>query len=311
MYFEPDITWEVKQVNSLEEYVERFVVKGKFHDKVPTDIKEAWLTVEYLLAHAYYYWPMYDEGFKKALLIIEMAIKLKAKELKNPIEIPQKKGKSRNRHLADIINEVFAGEHHQTLKRNINRARTLRNWQMHPSGNSVMGGMKSITDNLMLFANVLNAVYQEESWHIRQYEIEKKLSSFFESLLVLEDNHPGILIHGIIDYRVLDENLIMVCNPILTNIDDVISKPSSASPIALLLTNFKITENEITGKSPNGWDVRLYKTSKEENIQTLEKYVQQIEKCDAKDKLIYFQVLKQEIAWELVELEYKNLETTA
>src|SRR5690554_2604864 len=96
-YFEPDSRWKLYQVFSLEEYVEKFVVKCKFHKDVPADIQDAWQTVEYLLAHAYYHWPMYDEGFKKALLIVEMAVKLRAKEL----DIPLKNQNNRDKRLVD------------------------------------------------------------------------------------------------------------------------------------------------------------------------------------------------------------------
>ena len=57
-YFEPDSRWEaLYQVTSKEEYADKFVVKGKFHNAVPADIQDAWQTVEYILAHAYYHWP--------------------------------------------------------------------------------------------------------------------------------------------------------------------------------------------------------------------------------------------------------------
>jgi len=34
---------------------------GHFHAQVPDDIQESYKTVEYLMAHAWYHWPMFDE----------------------------------------------------------------------------------------------------------------------------------------------------------------------------------------------------------------------------------------------------------
>lgn len=95
-YHIPDPRWELWSAKTVEEHIEHNVIKAKFHDKVPDDIKEAYHIVEYLMVHSFYYYPMYDVALQKLLLIFEMAIKLSAKRKGIPLKIKTKKG-----HLLD------------------------------------------------------------------------------------------------------------------------------------------------------------------------------------------------------------------
>jgi hypothetical protein len=76
-FYTPDTRWDFYQISDEEEFAEKLVIEGVFHQEVPEDVIEAYETTEYLMAHLYYYWPMYDEAFNKVLFTIEMGIKLK------------------------------------------------------------------------------------------------------------------------------------------------------------------------------------------------------------------------------------------
>lgn len=91
-YFEPDVRWEMSNITNKEQFENQVVVKGHFHDQVPAEVVDAFKTVEFLQAHSYYWWPMYDEAINKALRILEMSVKLKAKELNIPLEFTNVKG---------------------------------------------------------------------------------------------------------------------------------------------------------------------------------------------------------------------------
>lgn len=80
-YFEPDPLMRYYQIRSEEEFVKAYLVKGDFGPNVPEDIINSYKTAEYLMAHSYYHWPMYDEAFWKVLGIHEMAVKFRCKEL--------------------------------------------------------------------------------------------------------------------------------------------------------------------------------------------------------------------------------------
>jgi hypothetical protein len=38
MYYQPDTIWEAFNIPNREEYIKHYVVKGKFHSKVPKDV---------------------------------------------------------------------------------------------------------------------------------------------------------------------------------------------------------------------------------------------------------------------------------
>jgi hypothetical protein len=269
--------------------------------------------VEYLLAHAYYHWPMYDEGFKKALLIIEMAVKLKAKELGLSLKTePNKKGKVFDHKLVDIINEVFVGEHYQFLKNDIDRARSIRNTQMHPDKNSFCGVIGNIPGNLQLFVNVINAIFKDEHWHKNQLEtnrlVKEKLESFKETLLVMENNQPGILIDQILDFKIINNKLYLFLNPVRNNIEDILTHHYSLYPEVICLVQHNVSDHELNGLSSEGHDVRIYKTDKPENITIHEKYLSQIEIGGENDWEMLVGMLKQNTSWEMVRLAYELLE---
>jgi len=80
-FHEPDSRWAGFGCSSYEHYLDRYLIRGKFHNKVPNAVTDAYITIEYLMAHAYYFYPMYDEALSKLLRTMEMAVKLRCKEI--------------------------------------------------------------------------------------------------------------------------------------------------------------------------------------------------------------------------------------
>lgn len=106
-YFKPDKTWQSWGWQTYEDYQEKMVIPGRFHDGVPEDIKEDYKTVEYLMAHAFYHYRMYDDALNHLLGTFEMAVKFRAKELEILMERPRNnKGKVYKKTLGELIEEV-------------------------------------------------------------------------------------------------------------------------------------------------------------------------------------------------------------
>ncbi len=76
-YYKAETLWKNFGAQTREEYVSKFVIQGHFIPSVPEDVLNAYETAEYLMAHAWYYWPMYDEALKKLTGILEIAVKQK------------------------------------------------------------------------------------------------------------------------------------------------------------------------------------------------------------------------------------------
>jgi hypothetical protein len=298
-----------------DEYLNKYLVIGYFHELVPTDIKDAWLTVEYMLAHAYYHYPMYDEGFKKALLIIEMAVKIKAKELgislktklNNSVKVVDKK-------LSTITNEVFKAEHYKFLKQDIDRIRKLRNYQVHPESNSYMGVTCNMTNNLQLVVIVLNGIFKDENEYKRIYNesiiTADSIRALNKNLLVLDYNKPSILIDQILDFKIDQGKLYLFINPVRKNILDILTNHYSVYPEILCLSDYALEDDEVKGVTSEGNMIRISKTKKQENHAIHRNYLTQIENQDKSEWEIFFHVLKQNTAWEMVRIIYENMESS-
>lgn len=301
-YYEPDYRWEIYGITTKEQFEQQFVVKGFFHEGVPMDVKDAFTTVEYLQAHAYYFWPMYDEAFNKALRLLEMAIKQKAKLLKIPLN---------NKSFNKLINEICKESYNERLENALHRARKIRNNQVHAETNSYSGAMAGKGNNIELFVTILNELFRDDSWIISQYEqqqaIQEQIRTFENSLLILENNGLGILISGILGFRYFNESLFLVCNPVLKNTKQALEEHKYSKPFAIELSKIQFQENILSGISTDGNAIKIYKTNKAENLIQLNKHKEEISSVSQTNREIYKSYMNNEASWSLVKLEYNHL----
>ena len=310
-YFEPDSRWELYGIANNEQFVQQFVVKGFFHEGVPKDVKDAYTTVEYLLAHAYYFWPMFDEAFNKALRVLEMAVKLKAKQLSISSENIKPNKKIESKKLIKLIEEICNKPHLSYLNNNLNRARKIRNSQMHPDSNSYMGGIGGLGKNLKLFVNVINDLFRSDELMIVQFAqkkaIEKQIKTFENNLVVLDDHTNRILVSSILDFLVLNKTLILVCNLVLRNTKQVLEEHKYLKPIGFALFNYEVQKGLLTGSSNDGHEIKIYKTMNVENLQQYTNHLNELNSVNQTDRALYEHYINGEASWSLVELEYNYL----
>jgi hypothetical protein len=290
-YYKFDERWESFGVSDLKSYEDKFVIKGKFHDLVPKDIRESFITVEYLMAHAYYFWPMYDEAMNKALRILEMAIKLKAKELEIPLKKPDKKGKEWDMKQAELIDIIWNGEHFKELKARLDRARKIRNWGMHPDKHYYMGGTTGPILSIKVIVAALNDVFRPEKYFVEQYAITKnvqeKLDFFNNNLTVLEYDQPSLLIYKFCKTKIIDGQLFIVCLPVLQNAYENFKEHKYDKMLSLRFAKFEIGLDEISGVSVTGNKIRLFITTKKENIIKRDLFINDLERLSKTDKDLY------------------------
>lgn len=157
-YLAIDECWAIFNTNSLDEHIHKNVVKGVFHENVPKDILDDFKTIEYQQVYSYYHWPLMDEALNKGLRLLEMAIKLKAKE--SGIELKTLDAKPREKSFNQLINEVCKMEPLTQLKKTIHHLRDIRNFTTHKDSNSYFGGMGGLVKrNLMRLVNLINDLF--------------------------------------------------------------------------------------------------------------------------------------------------------
>lgn len=141
-YFEPDERWRLAwEVNSMDEYIQKFVCEIKFNSSVPEDIKQIGIVVEHLLVYSYYKYEMYDEAVRKMLNLFELSVRLKSLALGNKIEIIDKNGKSRPVHLGQLVLGLKDDIRLENSVERYNDFVYLRNHYSHPMFNSFSGSI--------------------------------------------------------------------------------------------------------------------------------------------------------------------------
>lgn len=313
-WYEPDARWYL-HTTSREDFVTNYVVEGKFHKDVPEDIVKSFETVTYLLAHSYYHWPMFDEAFSKALLIMEMAIKLKAKQLKIDLKSPaNKKGITYDKKLSKLINEICLNEELSFLKADFDRARNIRNNKMHPDRHSFAGVMSFAHSNIRLFINIINLLFLEpeklKALHIKIQSIESQLYPFKTGLYVLEFQNKKILIDGIytFKYRELENKklLVVYINPLTTTVSEQFIEKKYPAPLIITFTDFEIKEDSIEGVDINGEPVRIYIDDKEQNLKTYYDYNLALSKVSESDIDTFINFNSSKALWAMERVIYEN-----
>lgn len=314
-WFEADTRWELFNMKSREDFINNYVVTGKFHNAVPKDIVTAFETVSYLMAHSYYHWPMMDEAMTKALLVMEMAVKIKAKKDNIALETPpNKSGKTFQKKLVTLIDEVCDVNHLDFLKLDFNRARNLRNSRMHPEQHSYMGALGKPTGNMMLFMNIINFLFLEkaaiEKLKARRQELKEELQLFQNGNFVLEYNKTKILIDIVHYHKYVTfgdkELLMLLVNPVLNNAFQYITEQKFDDPIVIALKEFKINGLTLEGRDLNGGMVKIETTYKEENMLKFLKYNEELKKVSDHDISVYNTFCSGKALWEMEKLIYEN-----
>lgn len=307
-WYEPDTRWDL-YAKDKEDFEVKFVVEGKFHKNVPEDIVTDFETVSYLLAHSYYHWPMFDEAMSKVLLIMEMAIKLKAKEL----EVPTKKGK-RDKRLVDIINSVFENEHLRFLKPDFDRARNFRNIKMHPDKLMYMGAIGFTDANARLFVNTINLLFLDidklNTLHNNIDQIDPQILPYQKGLHVLEFKDQKILIDGFhtYKYREFENNklLLLFINPLTTTVHEQFVEHKYPEPLIITFTEFKISEDIIEGIDLEGTPMKIYIDNKYENFNTYYDYNLALRNISKSDASIFFDWSGNKAIWKMERIIYEN-----
>jgi len=302
-YFDIDERWQIFGIKSKEEYLSKYLIKGYFHASVPVDIREAFVTVEYLLAHAWHHYPLYDEGLNKALRIMEMAIRLRAKEL--GLEVKAKNGSEKKLHF--LIGEICNGDHLVQLKKALERLKRLRNMHMHPQQHGYMGIAANLPRNVKLMVNLLNRLFQNDRWHqqifLKRKQVQDMLNACSDTPLILAKGEP--LIGSIIDFEVHENSVCLMAEPIRLNIDEVVSKNVDVYPIGVRLNEFSILSNGFSGISDAGAQISISVSDKPENLVTFHTFKSELAKALKAGQGFYKLLIQTNAGWGLVDWEYE------
>lgn len=155
---------------------------------------------------SYHHAGFLDEAVTKALVTIEIAIKIKAKQIGISLEvINQKTGKKRDKSLFTLTKEVLNRIGLTYLQSEFNRTRGIRNRRVHKDMHTFMGVVGNPINNIRLIINLINQIFQLENEVKIINNKNKFLSEFLENykekLMILEFNRTRILINNILSFK--------------------------------------------------------------------------------------------------------------
>lgn len=208
-YHTPDLRWAIFNKPDFESYAKVFVVEGRFHQDVPEDVVKSYAVAEHIMAHAYYYYPMYEEALVKLLRTLEMAVKMRCEQIGIAITFAVKKKEDKPeeikpKDLSVLIDQLAKKEPSKSVADTLHGLRKLRNTFMHPQENMLFGStaLNAIRHTLVQ----LNALFLPEQFFVEAQSalehIQRQWQPFEKSICVL---HLGAANgYGIYESRALE-----------------------------------------------------------------------------------------------------------
>lgn len=305
----------VGNFETKEAFAEKQVVRGHFHASVPEDIVKSYKTVEYLMAHAWYHWPMFDEALRKLLGMVEMAIRIRCQAFQIPVFKDQldKEGNKVPTPLYTLIKQLIEKEPEKGLTEWLKIIRKLRNHFAHPQNHEFMGA--SVIGKIKNLINLINLIFLDEAEYIaastEKARLEMELAEFKEGLFVFESDRSGFLITEI---RLLEVFKVMgewvyICRiePVILNFRNDFSQHRFPLPLILTLTHPGIKDGVLEAadlKTRSG--IKLYPTTNPEHYELFSQYRQEWEGVEEKNQLIYKSYMINKSGGEVRDIMYEH-----
>lgn len=303
-FLKPDDAWEIFGVKDQDDFISKFLKKGKFHKDVPEKIIRDYEKVERLIFYSYFYYPLIDEAFGKSTRIFEASVNLKFEQLNLK---SHKKFESLNSKI-DKLQDYFSNE----LISQFKEVKELRNLFAHHKAGRLMGFaiLRAFTHNI----NMINSIFLEkeeiEKMESSIEDLRKKSEGLKNGLYVLNgrDNY-AYLIWAATPYTswIKDSKLysLWVFHPVI-KADNVENFTQLPNPFFHELEDVQFKENSLTaidGKTGN--KISLKNTNNWAFLKDLDAHNDLSKKLKDADRHLYALQVKREIALGIAEFIYK------
>ena len=296
LYHQADPRWEIFGMNDFESYCEKSVVPGLFHSLVSKHVKDAYLVAEYMMAHAYYHYPLYDEAFSKLLLIVEMAVKIRCKELGIVVEtnkVSKKTGQPINKVLEVLISEMEVVEPSKNIYKGLHWLREQRNSKMHPHSHGYMGAM--YYHAMKIGVTLLNKIFIS----CDTLQLIQKQTSFQQNLLGKINQRPfvfegrGYLVEEIEVREVLSigdrQITLVIIHPITDKITEQVERHNYKEPETFIVDEIQVTDAQVTMRVVDSKNlIKFSITTHPENKATYDRFISERNAAKAKFKGFIF-----------------------
>ncbi|MFZ6012112.1 MAG: hypothetical protein ACOYXT_17355 [Bacteroidota bacterium] len=251
---------------SLKDFIDRVVPKIQFKSEVHEDIKKAFATVQNLLIQSYYDYQFLDVAYAKALHYLEMALKLRARDVDSTLD----KDKSDERTLSPLV-QWFASRNYFEVQNPafIKRISQARNHFSHPKRHGFAGtaGLHWI-DTVV---DLINDLYENVELRLERFETQKRLQKEISQVInpTASFTTPGFseliyLAHVFFVDNKMTPNLVYVAfYPVFTDPEN------QKIPFAIQLfdTFIKASEKEIEFITAPNFELKLTQTTESDIVE--------------------------------------------
>jgi hypothetical protein len=184
-----DIRWSIYgNTESFEFFCKEAIPEFHLKAEVHEEVKEGFRIVRKLLEHSYFEYQFYDEAASKALVILEMALRIRYKEIKGD---PGKKT------LTPLIRWFYSNNYLEVNNEYfIEQIKDVRNHLTHLHQNSIAGPIKR--QLIINAANLVNDIYENPELRIeralKQKQMQEALHTMKSKGMFLKHENEGHLI---------------------------------------------------------------------------------------------------------------------
>lgn len=301
IYLVPDKRWELWNCSSQDDFINIFLIKGKFHTNVPKDVIEAYSIVESLIVYSYFNYALIDEAFSKLTRIFEMAVNLKCEELN-----------IRNKVLSQKLSAISKIGLNKLLPRYL-KFKELRNYFAHPQRNSLFG----VTHKGIAFfygLNLINSIFKPKEFFEENesftYEMYNKTKHFQDRLSVLKTpENSYVIFNSVLKLAVKKNNdyyAYFTFYPVpMTFPQKMEDNIKIDTPFYVFMKITKITDDIIEGYDPrDNFQFKLSKAENKSGLKSVEKFKNLFESSDKSVKELYEEVLSLEDSFSIERFMY-------
>lgn len=216
-----DETWKVYKDSPINkrDFLKRYTPDFYLRPEVPAVVRESFRIAHKLIEHSYYEYNFYDMAAVKAILTMEMALKLRYKELGNEdgnkIRLPRLLKWFNDRNYIEIYNPDY-----------LEVLRKIRNIVAHPEYHTVSGPIyhRKLIGNII---DLVNGLYENPELRRERMVLTKTLNDFLESCkhgFKVTGKEFSVLSYkawiGFFDNKSVPNRIHFYFKPCFVNIDD-------------------------------------------------------------------------------------------
>lgn len=293
-FLQPDHRWTVWGCQCHEEYLEKYFLPGKFHPAVPDKVKEAYQTVERLIAYSYFYYPMTEEASSKISRVFEMAVRLRAQQL-GIATTNIKKGRSVPTNLSILIQKLREfPESDQDWADEWVDFKSLRNMHAHPEGPNYGGAINLMS--IVPMVNIINSLFIPAPWfqvaRSKAKALQDSAAFYTKGVYVLSVSDTRYIITSAVPILVSHDELrsIWIMEPVGLKFPQTMDEYFEFKPFVFRLTELSIDEDGLRGRDYiHDKEISILPSDHPADLEYTKVYLQQMNSAEEQVRIFHNQ----------------------